>query len=589
MAEHSTSASSPAAPGAGGAAPASGEPSAHRDTFCRSALPPRELWPRMRYDTLPELAAYPARLNCAAELLDRRVAEGDGERIAIRYPGGHWTYRWLLATANRIAHVLIEDLGLVPGNRVLLRGANTPMLAACWFAVLKAGGVAVTTMPLLRVRELTYIADKARIALALTDARVAADCEQAMRVTAAGEARAGSRVVRFQAAGHEPPPEQDGGPRGEPGSPSDEPTLEWLARAKPAEIANCDTAADDVAMIAFTSGTTGQGKGTMHFHRDVLAASDCFPRYVLRPERDAIFCGTPPLAFTYGLGGLLLFPLRIGASALLLEQATPPHLLQAIQDHRATVCFTAPTAYRAMCGLLDRYDVSSLRQCVSAGETLPLGTFEAWRRATGMAIVDGIGSTELLHMFISSGGDEIRPGATGRVVPGYEAKVVDDDGRTVPPGTVGRLAVRGPTGCRYLDNLERQRVYVQHGWNFTGDSYVQDEDGYYWYQARTDDMIISAGHNISGPEVEAVLLEHPKVAECGVVGLPDAERGQVVTAFVVLAAGAAPDAATAKQLQEFVKAEIAPYKYPRRVEFVDRLPRTETGKLQRFRLREGGR
>lgn len=588
MAEHSTTAASAPAAAAGGAAPAGEEPSGHQDAFCRSALPPRELWPRMRYDTLPELAAYPARLNCAAELLDRRVAEGDGERIAIRYPGGHWTYRQLLATANRIAHVLIEDLEMVPGNRVLLRGANTPMLAACWFAVLKAGGVAVTTMPLLRVRELTYIADKARIALALTDARVAADCEQAMRTTAAGEPRAGSRVVRFLAAGPAPPPDDPPLPRGVPVSPSEEPTLEWLARAKPAELANCDTAAGDVAMIAFTSGTTGQGKGTMHFHRDVLAATDCFPRYVLRPERDAIFCGTPPLAFTYGLGGLLLFPLRIGASTLLLEQATPPHLLQAIQDHRATVCFTAPTAYRAMCGMLDRYDVSSLRQCVSAGETLPLGTFEAWRRATGIAIVDGIGSTELLHMFISSAGDEIRPGATGRVVPGYEAKVVDDAGRTVPPGTVGRLAVLGPTGCRYLDNLERQRVYVQDGWNFTGDSYMQDENGYFWYQARTDDMIISAGHNISGPEVEAVLLEHPQVVECGVVGLPDSERGQVVTAFVVLAPGAEPDAATARQLQEFVKAEIAPYKYPRRIEFVDRLPRTDTGKLQRFRLREGG-
>jgi 2-aminobenzoate-CoA ligase len=363
--------------------------------------------------------------------------------------------------------------------------------------------------------------------------------------------------------------------------------LEQLALGKPEEFHNCDTAAGDVAFIAFTSGTTGQGKGTMHFHRDVLAASDCFPGRVLRPRRDDVFCGSPPLAFTYGLGGLLLFPLRIGASTLLLEQATPPHLLQGIQDHRATVCFTAPTAYRAMCGMLDRYDVSSLRQCVSAGETLPLATFEAWYRATGLKIVDGIGSTELLHMFISSAGDEIRPGATGKVVPGYEAKVVDEVGKPVPPGTIGRLAVRGPTGCRYLDNIERQMVYVQGGWNFTGDSYIEDADGYFWYQARTDDMIISAGNNISGPEVEAVLLEHPKVQECGVVGLPDAERGQVVTAFVVLAPGAEAGPATAKELQEFVKAEIAPYKYPRRIEFRDSLPRTETGKLQRYRLRQG--
>jgi 2-aminobenzoate-CoA ligase len=563
--------SSPGSTPATDAAPGERVPSAHRDPFCREALPPRELWPAMAYDALPELA-YPARLNCAGEILDRRVADGDGERIAIHFPTGRWTYRQLLATANRIAHALVDDLGVVPGNRVLLRGPNTPLLAACWFAVLKAGGVAVTTMPLLRVRELTFIADKARIQLALTDARVAGDCEQAMRSTAAGEPRAGARVARFLGSGAEAAPGAD---------------LEQLARGKPDEFPNCDTAATDVAFIAFTSGTTGQGKGTMHFHRDVLAASDCFPRHVLRPQRDDVFCGSPPLAFTYGLGGLLLFPLRIGASTLLLEQATPPHLLQGIQDHRATVCFTAPTAYRAMCGMLDRYDVSSLRQCVSAGETLPLATFEAWHRATGLEIVDGIGSTELLHMFISSAGDDIRPGATGRVVPGYEAKVVDEAGKPVPPGTIGRLAVRGPTGCRYLDNVERQKVYVQDGWNFTGDSYLQDEDGYFWYQARTDDMIISAGNNISGPEVEAVLLEHPKVQECGVVGLPDAERGQAVAAFVVLAPGAEAGPATVKELQEFVKAEIAPYKYPRRIEFCASLPRTETGKLQRYKLRQG--
>jgi len=570
----------PNAPDTAAAAPGDGEPSAHRDPFCRDALPPRELWPAMRFDTLPDLA-YPARLNCAAELLDRRDAATDddeGERIAILYPGGSWTYRRLLATVNRIAHALVEDLGVEPGNRVLLRGPNTPMLAACWLAVVKAGGVAVTTMPLLRVRELTFIADKARIRLALTDARFAADCEQAMSVTAAGEPRPGGRVVSFLPAG------AASGATHPPASPP--PALEQLARGKPADFFACDTAASDVAFVAFTSGTTGQAKGTMHFHRDVLAAADCFPRHVLRPRRDDVFCGSPSLAFTYGLGGLLLFPLRIGAATLLLEQSTPQHLLQGIQDHRATICFTAPTGYRAMIGMLDRFDVSSLRQCVSAGETLPLATFEAWRRATGIAIVDGIGSTELLHMFISSGGDDIRPGATGRVIPGYEARVVDAAGRRVPPGTVGRLAVRGPTGCRYLDNVERQRVYVQDGWNFTGDSYVEDQDGYFWYQARTDDMIISAGHNISGPEVEAVLLEHPKVQECGVVGLPDAERNQVVTAFVVLAPGVAADPGTARELQDFVKAEIAPYKYPRRIEFRDALPRTETGKLQRYRLRE---
>ena len=542
------------------------EPSAHVDTFCRDALPPLPLWPEMRYDTVPDLLAYPPRLNAAVELLDKMVEAGCGERTVFHVSGGRWTYRQLLETANRIAWVLVQDLGLVPGNRVLLRGPNNPMMAACWFAVLKAGGVAVCTMPLLRVRELTFIADKAKISLALCDSRVAAECEQAMATTAEGFPRENGRVVLFHAA--------------QPGS------LESLMRGKPAHFPNCDTAADDTALIAFTSGTTGQGKGTMHFHRDVLAACDCFPRYVLKADADDIFCGSPPLAFTYGLGGILLFPMRIGASSLLLEQAAPPQLLQGIQDHRATVCFTAPTAYRAMAPLAKGFDLSSLRKCVSAGETLPKPTFELWQRETGLKIIDGIGSTEMLHMFISSSGDDIRPGSTGRVVPGYEAQVVDDEGNEVPNGTIGRLAVKGPTGCRYLDNLERQQGYVQNGWNLTGDSYIRDDDGYFWYQARTDDMIISAGHNISGPEVEAVLLDHPAVAECGVVGVPDEERGSIVKAYIVLRSGFAPGPELVQELQAFVKSEIAPYKYPRAIEFVESLPRTLTGKLQRFRLRE---
>ncbi|HEX4497111.1 MAG TPA: AMP-binding protein [Thermoanaerobaculia bacterium] len=536
-------------------------PTAHVDTFCREALPPPELTPEMRYDTPPELA-YPDRINAAVELLDRRVEAGEGERTVFHFPDGTWTYAQLLATANRIAHVLVEDLGIVPGNRVLLRGPNNPMMAACWFAVLKAGGVAVTTMALLRVRELTYIADKAKIRLALTDARVAAECEQAMKV-------AGGRAVLFNC------PDPD--------------ALEALMASKPATFDNCDTAADDTAMIAFTSGTTGQGKGTMHFHRDILAACDCFPPHVMKAEPNDIFCGSPPLAFTFGLGGILLFPLRIGAATLLLEQASPPYLLRGIQEYRATVVFTAPTAYRAMTDMVNEdktIDISSLRKCVSAGETLPKATFERWKEATGLEIIDGIGSTEMLHIFLSSSGAEIRPGATGKVVPGYEARVIDDDGNPVPPGTIGHLAVRGPTGCRYLDNLERQRIYVRNGWNLPGDSYLMDADGYFWYQARTDDLIVSAGHKISGPEVEAVLLDHPAVAECGVVAAPDEHRGFIVKAYLVLRPGFEPGEDLIKALQNFVKAEIAPYKYPRAIEFLDSLPRTATGKLQRFRLRE---
>ncbi len=539
--------------------------SAHVDRFCLHTLPPRELWPVMRYDRIPELA-YPPRLNCAVELLDRMVDAGHGERTVFHFPGGRWSYGELLEHANRIARVLVEDLGVVPGNRVLLRGFNAPMMAACWFGILKAGAVVVCTMPLLRTRELVYIADRARISVALTDARIAGDCEQAMRTTATGAERRGARVVCF-------------GTDAEDG-------LEARMRRRSAAFQACSTSAEDVALIAFTSGTTGTGKGTMHFHRDVMAVTDCFPRYVLHPRADDIFCGSPPFAFTYGLGGLVLFPMRIGASAVLLEQAPPPQLLQGIQDFRATISFTAPTAYRAMLGQLAQHDISSLRKCVSAGETLPKPTFDAWLERTGLRIIDGIGATEMLHIFISSPEEEIRPGSTGRVVPGYEAHVVDENGNTLPDGEIGRLAVRGPTGCRYMDDEERQRAYVQHGWNLTGDSYIRDSDGYFWYQARTDDMIISAGNNIAGPEVEAVLLDHPAVAECGVIGAPDVERGQIVAAFVVLRPGASPGPETVRELQEFVKREIAPYKYPRRIEFVDSLPRTNTGKLQRYRLRE---
>ena len=529
---------------------------AHVDQFARRMLPPRELWPDLSMGDLK----YPERMNCAAELLDAMVARGSADRVALRFPGGTWTYRELLEHANRIAHVLSEDLGVVPGNRVLLRGPNNPMMAACWFAVLKAGGIVVCTMPLLRARELSYLIEKAQISLALCDSRVLGELEQA-----ASSAPSLRRIVEL---GTDAPQ-----------------SLDTLARPKRSTFANVETFADDVALIAFTSGTTGQAKGTMHFHRDVIAICDLFPRHVLRPSPDDIFCGSPPLAFTFGLGGLLLFPMRIGASTVLLEQAAPQQLLQGIQDFRATVCFTAPTAYRAMATSCGGFDISSLKKCVSAGEHLPVATFEKWRAATGLRIVDGIGSTEMLHIFISAAGNDIHPGATGRVVPGYRARIIDGDGNDVPPGTIGHLAVQGPTGCRYLDDVERQRVYVKNGWNLPGDSYRMDEDGYFWYQARTDDLIVSSGYKISGPEVENALLDHPSVQECGVVGIPDEERGSIVKAFVVLRPGIPATEATMKELQEFVKSQIAPYKYPRSIEFVSALPRTETGKLQRYRLR----
>jgi 2-aminobenzoate-CoA ligase len=532
--------------------------SAHVDTFARDNLPPRAQWPDFRFD-LPELR-YPERMNCAVELLDRWVAAGHGERLCLIAPGEMLTYAQLAERVNRIANVLTRDLGMVPGHRVLLRGPNSPMMVAAYLAVIKAGGVVVATMPLLRAKEIAYPIAKAKIRLALCDHRLDEEMEKARALAGGLEC-----VVYW------------GGGSAE--------ALETLM-AKPGyeRFAPCDTASDDVCLIGFTSGTTGEPKGTMHFHRDMLATCDSYGRHVLRADAQDRFIGSPPLAFTFGLGGLVLFPLRVGAATILIEKVAPDDLLAAIARFGATIAFTAPTAYRAMLAKLAAHDVSSLRKCVSAGEALPKATFDAWLGATGIRILDGIGATEMLHIFIGSPEDEVRAGATGRPVPGYEARVVDAAGNAVPPNTIGRLAVRGPTGCRYLAD-KRQRQYVQDGWNITGDTYLMDDDGYFWYQARSDDMIVSAGYNIAGPEVEAALLAHQAVAECGVVGAPDEERGQIVKAYVVLRGGYSGDAACTKVLQEHVKATIAPYKYPRAIEYVSQLPRTQTGKLQRFELR----
>ena len=525
------------------------------DSFARDNLPPRDQWPNLLLGDLN----YPDQLNCVSELLDKHVAAGDGARPCVRSPTETWSYADLLARVNQIANVLTLQLRMIPGNRVLLRAPNTPMMVATYLAVIKAGGIAVATMPLLRARELGAIIDKARIGLALCDHRLLAD------LNAAAQTRGGLRIVRW------------GG--------TDANDLLAMMQSEPADFAPYPTRADDTCLIAFTSGTTGEPKGTMHFHRDMLATCDTYGARVLCARPDDIFIGSPPIAFTFGLGAAVLFPLRIGASTIMLEQPSPDNLLDAIRTLRPTVCFTAPLAYRAMLAKMQQGDVASLRICVSAGEALPKPTWDAWHAATGISILDGIGSTEMLHIFIGAPVDQVRPGATGIPVPGYQAKLVDDDGNDLPRGATGRLAVRGPTGCLYLAD-ERQTQYVQNGWNITGDTYHQDEDGYFWFQARSDDMIVSSGYNISGPEVEVALLTHPAVAECGVVASPDAERGMVVKAYVVLHQ---PDTASpemARILQDHVKAEIAPYKYPRAIEFVPALPRTGTGKLQRFVLRE---
>lgn len=530
-------------------------PSAHIDTFCRDNLPPDEEWPDLEY-TLAELR-YPDRLNAADELLNPVIAAGGAGRRCLLSPEETWTYGDVAARASQVARVLTEDLGIVPGNRVLLRGPNNPWLAVCWLGVLKAGAVAVTTMPMLRASEISSICGISRVNLALCDHRYTGELSAAgvpdLRIVTIGSAASDDLIA--------------------------------LSAAKPASFTSVPTAADDVAIIAFTSGTTGHPKASMHFHRDLLAVAETFSARVLKPVPDDLFAGTPPLAFTFGLGALLLFPLRVGAATLLLENASPAQFADHIAEHGVTIVSTAPTAYRAMlaAGKADR--LRGLRRPVSAGEHLPASTWTAFYDATGVKIIDGIGSTEMLHIFIGSADDEIRPGSTGRQVPGYRAIILDDEGQPVPDGQPGRLAVKGPTGCRYLSD-DRQRSYVQGGWNLTGDTYIRDSDGYFWYQARSDDMIISGGYNIAGPEIEEVLLSHPDVTECGVVGVPDEARGQIVKAYVVLRDGTAGDGAKARELQDLVKARIAPYKYPRAVEFVATLPRTNTGKLQRFRLRD---
>jgi 2-aminobenzoate-CoA ligase len=531
---------------------------AHTDTFARDSLPPLEQQPEYIF-SLPELQ-YAEHLNCATELLDHAITKGWGPRIAIRAEGLSWTYQELLERANRIANVLVTDFKLEPGNRVLLHSFNNPMMVACWFGIVKAGGIVVATMPLLRAKELTEVIRKAQIAHALCDARLNPELELAK--------------TNCPSLGHSCLFSSDA---------SD--GLESRMKAKSSSFKNMDTHRDDVMLIAFTSGTTGQPKGCMAFHRDVLAICDTFAKHTLRASQDDVFIGSPPLAFTFGLGGIVLFPMRIGASTVLLEKAAPELMLAATSAFRASVVFTSPTAYRAMASLVKDHDLSSLRKCVSAGEFLPAATRALWRETTGIELIDGIGATEMLHIFISADETNARAGATGKPVPGFRACVIDDNGLPLPAGNVGRLAVKGPTGCRYLAD-DRQLNYVQNGWNITGDAYLIDDDGYFIYQARTDDMIVSSGYNIAGPEVEGALLQHPSVAECAVIGLPDNERGQIVTAFVVLQSGLSASSELVKELQDFVKRTIAPYKYPRAIEFRESLPKTQTGKLQRFHLRQ---
>ncbi|MGC1780281.1 MAG: benzoate-CoA ligase family protein [Xanthobacteraceae bacterium] len=533
-------------------------PTAHTDTFTRDNLPPAQQWPHIPLDGFD----YPEHLNAAVELTDRMVTRGFGDHVALIGNGRRRTYKELSDWTNRLAHALVEDFGVKPGNRILIRSANNPAMVACWLAATKAGAVVINTMPMLRAGELAKIVDKAEVTLALCDTRLMDEI-----VTCGKDSKFLKQVVGFD------------------GTANHDAELDRIALSKAVMFDAVKTGRDDVALLGFTSGTTGEPKATMHFHRDLLIIADSYAKEVLGVTSEDVFVGSPPLAFTFGLGGLAIFPLRFGATATLLENASPANMIEIIETYKATISFTAPTAYRAMLAAMDRgANLSSLRAAVSAGETLPGPVFKDWVAKTGKPILDGIGSTEMLHIFISNRFGDAAPGCTGKPVNGYEARIVDDAMKEVPRGEPGRLAVRGPTGCRYLAD-RRQDNYVRDGWNLTGDTFTQDEDGYFHFAARSDDMIISAGYNIAGPEVEAALLSHPDVKECAVIGAPDEGRGQIVEAYVVLAEGILPGVDTAKRLQDHVKATIAPFKYPRSVKFTEALPKTATGKIQRFRLR----
>jgi len=534
---------------------------AHIDTFIIDNMPPKELWPEMDYSVLPELAAYPERMNVATELLDKMVADGCANKPMIYFGDDIWTYSDLMERANQIANVLIEDYGMVPGERVILRSGNHPMLIASWFAVLKAGGIAIATMPVLRERELVYMMGKAKVNLAISDIKLADD------IDVAGKKADDLRDILYF-----------GG--------DDAKSLDSAMATKSVAFDNVETSADDPCVIGFTSGSTGTPKGTLHFHRDILAVADTFIRYVVKIQPDDIVCGSPQIAFLYGLCAYMTDTMRFGASTVVVERATPEVLLQTIEKHKATVCFSTPSGYKLMLDEIDKYDTSSLRLCIAGGEPLAPAVFHGWEEKTGVRIINGLGISELLHIFISASGDDIRPGLIGTAVPGFQVRVVDENFNDTAPGEVGQMIVKGPNGCRYLDDIDRQKAYIRDGWNLSGDLCIRDEEGYFSYEARTDDMILTGGYNVSGLEVEAVLMEHAAIREVAVVGSPDADRGQVVKAFIELRDKSTAGDELVSEMQNFVKSQISAFKYPRAIEFVDELPHTPTGKIQRGALRQ---
>jgi len=534
---------------------------AHIDTFIIDNMPPKELWPEMDYSVLPELAAYPERMNVATELLDNMVADGCANKPMIYFGDDIWTYSDLMERANQIANVLIEDYGMVPGERVILRSGNHPMLIASWFAVLKAGGIAIATMPVLRERELVYMMGKAKVNLAISDIKLADD------IDVAGKKADDLRDILYF-----------GG--------DDAKSLDSAMATKSVAFDNVETSADDPCVIGFTSGSTGTPKGTLHFHRDILAVADTFIRYVVKIQPDDIVCGSPQIAFLYGLCAYMTDTMRFGASTVVVERATPEVLLQTIEKHKATVCFSTPSGYKLMLDEIDKYDTSSLRLCIAGGEPLAPAVFHGWEEKTGVRIINGLGISELLHIFISASGDDIRPGLIGTAVPGFQVRVVDENFNDTAPGEVGQMIVKGPNGCRYLDDIDRQKAYIRDGWNLSGDLCIRDEEGYFSYEARTDDMILTGGYNVSGLEVEAVLMEHAAIREVAVVGSPDADRGQVVKAFIELRDKSTAGDELVSEMQNFVKSQISAFKYPRAIEFVDELPHTPTGKIQRGALRQ---
>ncbi len=531
--------------------------------------PPRELWPRFGLD-FPEAREWPAKLNIAEVLVDDNLKRGD--KPAILYEDRQIKYRELQLMINKFGNAL-KVLDVKPYDRVMLRLPNIPEFIVSSLAVQKLGAVSVPTFTLLKAKELSYIASDCEAKVLITTPSLLEDVEKAK-----GELKTIRHIVLADAK----PSEVEA-----PYIAFDY-LMDDFKEATGLEPVRVDQ--DEVTLLLYTSGTTGPPKGCIHTHRHYLAVADCYAKNVLQAREDDVWGGPPTMAFAYGHTGLICNPLRHGATTSLVGSGRfePASMFQLIEKHGISVFYGVPTAYRTMVALKHergKYDFSSLRVCVTAGEPCPPSLYYTIKEFFGCEVLEHMGCTELFNGFISTRFGQVKPGSMGLAVPGYDVRILGDDGNEVKTGEVGHLAVAGPIGIRYWKLPEKQAESVRNGWNHTGDMAYKDEEGFFWFASRSDDIIKTAAYRVSPHEVEEALIKHGAVAEAGVIGVPDLERGQIIKAFIVLKPDHKPSSRLEEELRVFVKDQIAPYKAPKEVEFVKELPKTETGKIRRAELK----